>query len=558
MHRQTRRNLIKTISRHNDTHKHPIDFANMKLYITGHPKTKRPFVLLVAMIHCVIALCAKPDIPNILSRLDKYVEDWEQYATRNDQALRQMEKSLATASPKRQVETYEKLVCEYRHVNVDSALRCIDGGRKLAREMGDSAYVQRFNILEYTVMPIYGLVKDAIDLYERLSVQNVYPANKELYFNAGDLIYKYAADFYRRPENKQLYADKSEQSVDSLLKYMDKSDPEYRFQLLNREFSRSSSTKALKDMEILLHTIPFESHLYARTAAIIGQTYLKDSYHIDQGIYYLALSAMSDIATGNRETTSLHRLGKLLYDRKDIERSYEYLTLSLAIAVQSGSRLRSIEIAEALPLVFATNKDMERTSARNMTIVVIALSILLIVSGVLMLFFERNRRRLARMKVRLQNSVTLKDQYIRKILSLCGVYLSALEDFNRIAGRKIKAGQVVDLLNMIESGKIMRDQLQNFYEVFDSAFLMVYPDFVNDVNKLFEENKQVAVPEGERLTPELRILAFMRLGLDDSSQISKFLGLSLNTIYTYRNKMKTRARDRDLFEQHIRNIGSIE
>lgn len=104
----------------------------------------------------------------------------------------------------------------------------------------------------------------------------------------------------------------------------------------------------------------------------------------------------------------------------------------------------------------------------------------------------------------------------------------------------------------------MRDQLQNFYEVFDSAFLMVYPDFVNDVNKLFEENKQVAVPEGERLTPELRILAFMRLGLDDSSQISKFLGLSLNTIYTYRNKMKTRARDRDLFEQHIRNIGSIE
>lgn len=136
-----------------------------------HPIIKRTGILLVAMIHCVIALCAKPDIPNILSRLDKYVEDWEQYATRNDQALRQMEKSLATASPKRQVETYEKLVCEYRHVNVDSALRCIDGGRKLAREMGDSAYVQRFNILEYTVMPIYGLVKDAIDLYERLSVQ---------------------------------------------------------------------------------------------------------------------------------------------------------------------------------------------------------------------------------------------------------------------------------------------------------------------------------------------------------------------------------------------------
>ena len=530
----------------------------MNTNTSRHTMTRRVFALCAAIICCITAFCANPDIPKVLNRLDKYVKDWEQYATRNDRALRQMEKSLSTASPKQQIKTYENLVCEYRHVNVDSALRCIDGGRKLAREMGDSVSVQRFNILEYTVMPIYGLVKDAIDQYEGLTVANVYPPNKELYFNAGDLIYKYAADFYRRPETKQLSADKSDRSVDSLLNYMDKKDPEYRFQLLNREFSRSSSSNTLKEMEALLQSIPFESHLYARTAAIIGQTYLKDSYHIDEGIYYLALSAMSDIATGNRETTSLHRLGKLLYDRKDIARSYEYLTLSLAIAVQSGSRLRSIEIAEALPLVFATTQDMERKSTRNMTIVVIALSILLIVSGALMLFFERNRRRLARMKVRLQNSVTLKDQYIRKILSLCGVYLSALEDFNRIAGRKIKAGQVVDLLNMIESGKIMRDQLQNFYEVFDSAFLMVYPDFVNEVNKLFEENKQIAVPEGERLTPELRILAFMRLGLDDSSQISKFLGLSLNTIYTYRNKMKTRARDRENFEQSIRSIGSIE
>lgn len=539
-------------------HNRPIDSASMNTYTSTHPNIKKVLALFAAITCSAIALCAKPDIPSVLNRLDKYVHDWEKYAIRNDRALRQMEKSLSTASPKQQIETYENLVREYRHVNVDSALRCIDGGRKLAREMKDSVAVQRFNILEYTVMPIYGLVKDAIDQYEILPVEKVYPENKETYFNAGDLIYKYAADFYRRPEEQQLYADRSEQSVDSLLKYMDKKNPEYRFQLLNLEFSRNSSTKTLKEMESLLQSIPFESHLYARTAAIIGQTYLKDSYHIDEGIYYLALSAMSDIATGNRETTSLHRLGKLLYDRKDIARSYEYLTLSLAIAVQSGSRLRSIEIAEALPLVFATTQDMERKSTRNMTIVMIALSILLIVSLALMLFFERNRRRLARMKIRLQNSVTLKDQYIRKILSLCGVYLSALEDFNRIAGRKIKAGQVVDLLNMIESGKIMRDQLQNFYEVFDSAFLMVYPDFVNEVNKLFDENKQVAVPEGERLTPELRILAFMRLGLDDSSQISKFLGLSLNTIYTYRNKMKTRARDRDTFEQNIRSIGSIE
>ena len=516
-------------------------------------------LLLLSILACnIFSLSAAPNVPEVLDKLDRYVRDWGEYAERNDNALKRMEHSLTAKKPDDQLRTYENLVCEYRHVNVDSALRCIDGGRQLARELGDRVYTQRFDILEYTVMPIYGLVKDAIDLYESIPSDSVYTANKELYYNAGDLIYKYAADFYTRQETKRLYTNKSNESVDSLLRYLDKDDPEYKFQLLNREITRDASTARLKDMERLLESIPFETHLYARTAAIIGQTYLKDSYHIDEGIYYLALSAMSDIATGNRETTSLHRLGKLLYDRKDIERSYNYLTLSLAIAVQSGSRLRSIEIAEALPLVFATTRDMERSNTRHIIMIVMALSVLLIVSGALLVFFERNRRRLARMKSRLQNAVSLKDQYIRKILSLCGVYLSALEDFNRIAGRKIKAGQVVDLLNMVESGKIMRDQLQNFYAVFDSAFLMVYPDFVNEVNKLFAADKQVAVPEGERLTPELRILAFMRLGLDDSSQISKFLGLSLNTIYTYRNKMKVRAIDRDNFEQNIRDIGSIQ
>ena len=189
----------------------------MNTNTSRHTMTRRVFALCAAIICCITAFCANPDIPKVLNRLDKYVKDWEQYATRNDRALRQMEKSLSTASPKQQIKTYENLVCEYRHVNVDSALRCIDGGRKLAREMGDSVSVQRFNILEYTVMPIYGLVKDAIDQYEGLTVANVYPANKELYFNAGDLIYKYAADFYRRPETKQLYADKSDRSVDSLL-----------------------------------------------------------------------------------------------------------------------------------------------------------------------------------------------------------------------------------------------------------------------------------------------------------------------------------------------------
>ena len=50
----------------------------------------------------------------------------------------------------------------------------------------------------------------------------------------------------------------------------------------------------------------------------------------------------------------------------------------------------------------------------------------------------------------------------------------------------------------------------------------------------------------------------MRLGIDDSTRLSKFLGLSLNTIYTYRNKLKSRAVDRGSFEAEVKKIGLIQ
>lgn len=47
----------------------------------------------------------------------------------------------------------------------------------------------------------------------------------------------------------------------------------------------------------------------------------------------------------------------------------------------------------------------------------------------------------------------------------------------------------------------------------------------------------------------------MRLGFDDSSRIAKFMGLSINTIYAYRNRLRSRAIDRDSFESDIMKIG---
>ena len=95
------------------------------------------------------------------------------------------------------------------------------------------------------------------------------------------------------------------------------------------------------------------------------------------------------------------------------------------------------------------------------------------------------------------------------------------------------------------------------FEVYDKAFLNMYPTFVDDVNRLLREDKRIMLDGPEKLNSDLRILAFMRMGIDDSSRIAQILNYSVNTIYAYRNKLKMRAINTSTFEADVMRIPSI-
>ncbi len=152
---------------------------------------------------------------------------------------------------------------------------------------------------------------------------------------------------------------------------------------------------------------------------------------------------------------------------------------------------------------------------------------------------------MAKMRL-LQNSLRsankVKEVYISQFLQLCSIYMDKLNQFCKIANRKIAAGQVDELYRMTRSGKFVEEQSREFYEVFDNAFLHIYPDFVADVNSLLLPDQQIVLRDGELLNTDLRILAF--------------INYSLNTIYAYRNRLKARAVNRNTFEAEIMKIGS--
>lgn len=106
---------------------------------------------------------------------------------------------------------------------------------------------------------------------------------------------------------------------------------------------------------------------------------------------------------------------------------------------------------------------------------------------------------MALLRDRLTSANEIKETYISQFLSLCSIYMDKLNQFCKIADRKISAGQVEELHKMTRSGKFIEEQSREFYEVFDDAFLHIYPSFVDKVNALLVEDGKIE-PRRERKT----------------------------------------------------------
>lgn len=175
---------------------------------------------------------------------------------------------------------------------------------------------------------------------------------------------------------------------------------------------------------------------------------------------------------------------------------------------------------------------------------------------VLIIRSARQNLRLRLTEQKLRDANSLKETYLGSFLELCAIYMDRLDAFNKTVKRKVSTGQIDDLLKMTKTSKFSDDQNREFYDKFDSAFLHIYPTFVEQFNDLLAPEHRITTPRADALTAELRIFALLRMGFDDSTKIASFLQYSVNTIYAYRNKIRGYALNRDTFDADVMRISS--
>ncbi|ADV42637.1 DUF6377 domain-containing protein [Bacteroides helcogenes] len=263
---------------------------------------------------------------------------------------------------------------------------------------------------------------------------------------------------------------------------------------------------------------------------------------------FLALSALTDIRLSITDHASLWMLAQLLYEEGDIERAYRYIRFSWDETNRYNARSRSLQTAGILSLIDLTYQAMRERQNDRLRLYIWCISALTLLLVAAMAFIYRQMKRLSvarnhleRANEQLHISNHIKEEYIGRFMNLCSVYINRLDAYRRMVNKKVSAGQTEEVLKMVRSREVLDAGLKDLYENFDSAFLRLFPDFIEKFNELLHPEDRIVLRKGELLNTELRIFALIRLGIDDSSQIAEFLRYSVNTIYNYRAKVKNKA-----------------
>lgn len=89
--------------------------------------------------------------------------------------------------------------------------------------------------------------------------------------------------------------------------------------------------------------------------------------------------------------------------------------------------------------------------------------------------------------------------------------------------RKIKANQAQELLSLLSSERLSEEDAATFLSRFDRAFLDLYPTFPQELNALLLPDCQIIQPSSYAMTTEQRIMALVRLGVNESAEIANLL-----------------------------------
>lgn len=445
---------------------------------------------------------------------------------------------------------------QFRNFNTDSALYYANMALAMSGAGSENEHIltQRSKIARINALSTAGIFTQALPLFEELSHEEfVADSVKADYWFAGRTLFSYMSS-YVEGENEfyDLYHKKYIECDDSLLQVLPKSSKIKQFIECERLVQTARFNDARPKLELLLNSLPDDSNLYGMAAYQMAQVYRASG---NETLYasFLCKAAIADIKGCVREGIALSHLAEWLYEKGEFSEAFSFINFSLEDAMKGQARMRTVSVARLVPFIDAAYREKINASRDEMMIYFLLATFLFIVTTVLLFILFRSMHRTKENELKLAALNKRQEAYIGNFISLCASYADRLDGLSRTVSRKLSAGQQDELLKLVNSGKFTDKGNEQFFEMFDSAFLDIYPDFIDGINELLVPENRLPT-NGKTLPPEYRVYAFVRLGVEESTRIAQILHYSVSTVYAYRNRMRNRAINRDTFDSDVMNI----
>ena len=529
---------------------------------------------------------AGESLDSLLNVLDKTIKEADTYVQIKENKIHELKREARKTAPL-SIERYHlnnDIYLEYKAYSSDSALHYLNENLLLARQLNDKERELKIQLeLSYLLSSI-GMYMEAADILNSIDRQTLptsllghyYTCYEHVYSEAGAAQPRYKMFASRYVKLSHVYRDSMEVTLDS-------SSATY---LWLRETQLREAGKYDEAMEFSDRRLAEASFGTPQYALVAYQRFrlFESMGKKDEHLYYLVLSAISDVRSAIKEQSSLMVLAQELHSKGDLKRAYDYINFSWEISQFYKTRLRSWMNITPLSMINGNYQDIIKQQNRELLIYItcVALLALLLVVALIYIYrqmkalsiakkglqevnerlfslneeLEEVNRHLRSTNLELSESNLIKEAYIARFFKLCSVYVDRLQAYRKLVNKKLQRGQVAELLKMTHlSNDIVTVEVQELYANFDSAFLHLFPNFVESLNALLLPEEQIVLKPDELLNTELRIFALIRLGIKDSSQIAELLHYSVNTIYNYRSRVKTKARvSRDDFEDLVAKI----
>ena len=480
-------------------------------------------------------------VRELLTKLDS-VDVYEARKEAEIERLKLQLKSFDTYRKKYDV-LYE-IANQYAHYVLDSSLVYIEKAADIARNAGYERLEIYAEIRRSTMLTIGGFYMEAAEILSSLP-RNILDGVQVIpYYNAWMSLYREVySSSYEPVDFKDKYYDRFEVYRDSLVCVADTQSIHYLRNMERKEAQAGNYAEARRYNAIRINNI--KDHKSEAYATCLYDRFMI-AYHYEgnprgEDIDDLLQAAIIELEYSNRDINSMLRVVSLLNDIGEVKDAKKVSDYYYASLLKFGSRKRIIECGlEAMTVNEQNLLFIEKKN--NQFIIAIAFVSLMAIALLFAMFkINRSHRKISALKDNLQQSGKISKEYLGVVFKLYSSYIRRLEVFRTKIYSTLKKGNVDQTLELASPSKdIISEERRSLFHHFDTAFVDIFPDFIETVNSYLKPDMKIVPKRTEVLNNELRILALIKLGIEDNEEIAEMLHCTVKTVMNLRAIFRSR------------------